>query len=436
MTVQRLTGDALETIRSLPTNTVDLLTSSPPFLALRNYNNLDGQWGSEPTPADFLDRLLELAVESRRVLTPTGSMAIELGDTYAGSGGAGGDYTTNGSREAQPRFDGSGSKHRLDAAKPDSRSRLASGNGWPLSKSLTGIPTLYAWSLAYGRNLLNPAHTFEPWRIRNVIVWARNNPPVGALGDKVRPATSYITVACPSGKRWFDLDAVRTPLRSPDAKGIPRAGTQLDHHQGNRSTMGDYDAAMSAGAPPTDHWTDTYDGDLTWLVNSPGSNLSHYAMWPARLAERLILSMCPAQVCTVCQEPRRRITGPPEYIRNDSDRVPARLTMNNGERPADGVNQHTRPDGANTSVTRSAPTLGWSDCGHGSWRNGHVLDPFSGTGTTLATADIHGRDATGIDLDPANRGLYERRYQEVWRNLKPDAGPSPVTEHGTQLGLL
>src|SRR5690606_1397545 len=84
------------------------------------------------------------------------------------------------------------------------------GRGWPLDKSLCGIPTLFAWSLASGRNLLRPERTTDPWRIRNVIAWCRPNPPVGALGDKFRPGTSYLTVACKARDRWFDLDAVRT----------------------------------------------------------------------------------------------------------------------------------------------------------------------------------------------------------------------------------
>jgi hypothetical protein len=79
-----------------------------------------------------------------------------------------------------------------------------------MDKSLCGIPTLFAWSLAYGRNLLRPERATDPWRIRNVVAWCRPNPPVGALGDKFRPGTSYLTVATKARDRWFDLDAVRT----------------------------------------------------------------------------------------------------------------------------------------------------------------------------------------------------------------------------------
>lgn len=460
MTVTHLVGDALTLMRSLPDASVDAVIGSPPFLALRNYNDLPGQWGSEPDPASFLANLLTLALETRRVLTPTGSLAFELGDSYSGSGGAGGDYNEGGWRAGQPRAHG---------GIGTSSNKRWPGPGWPLAKSMTLAPTLFPACLAYGANLLDPATSveraewiirlaglgmsarsaawfadqlpparqFDPWRVRNLIVWARNNPPVGALGDKFRLATSYITVACMSERRWFDLDAVRTAGTEPNrirrvgesgaADGRPSGGDLANPH---KIRVGQ----NQAGAPPLDHWWDEPDGDLTWLINTQGSSLAHYAMWPPRLAERLVLSMVPREVCRVCGEPRRRITGPAEYVRTDTDRVPARLTMLDGERPSEGVNQHTRPDGANTSVVRSAPTLGWSDCGHGDYRHGVVLDPFAGTGTTLAVADIHGRDAIGFDLDPGNQRLYPIRHRQVWKALGRKA-PAPVTPAGQQASL-
>ena len=434
MTVTWLTGDALEHVRALPAASVDLVATSPPFLALRNYRNLDGQWGSEPTPAAFLDNLLTLATELRRVLTPHGSIAIELGDTYSGSGGAGGGYDRAGMRAGQPKANGSARAER-DVALRKKRTRTPD-LGWPMAKSLTGIPTLFAWSLAYGRNLLDPTHEIEPWRIRNLIVWARNNPAPGALGDKVRPATSYITVACVSDRRWFDLDAVRTePIGINYGRQTSWNTVALkSQNVTNRYRNGEVQHYSNpAGAPPLDHWTDTYDGDLTWLVNTHGSSLAHYAMWPARLAERLILSMCPAEVCRSCGEPRRRIDGGTRYVdAKGREHEPQKWSSGMANDQAKGAHS-LKPDGRYSAVRLEG---GWSDCGHDDYRPGHVLDPFAGTGTTLAVADIHGRDATGIDLDPHNPGLYERRYAECWRALKPDAGPSPVTEHGTQLDLL
>lgn len=404
MTVDYRTGDVLDQIRQLPAGSVDLVTTSPPFLALRDYNGHEGQWGSEPDPASFLDHLLELTAEFRRVLAPHGSIAVELGDTYSGSGGGGGDYLPGGMRAGQVGFDGSAAAARAHNAE-HWRQKQAARDAWPPAKSLCGTPTLYAWSLAYGRNLLRPEHTLAPWLVRNVIVWARNNPPVGALGDKVRPATSYITVACPSPRRWFDLDAVRT---------------EGDRLQANNP----------AGAPPLDHWHDEPDGNLLWLINTQGSSLAHYAMWPPRLVERLILSMCPAQVCRTCGEPRRRLVER-SYLPNGSGTVGVRrnLAEPNGRTNGTGMT-------GKRSLSVANETLGWSECPCADYRPGHVLDPFAGTGTTLAVADILGRDATGIDLDPANPGLYPTRYQQCWAALRPDAGTSPITPHGEQLDLL
>ena len=192
-----------------------------------------------------------------RVLAPHGSLCVQLGATYSGSGGAGGDYNANGLRDGQQKFRGSGWHRSGNEAQGRYRSTAAArvnpngGPGWPLAKSMTGIPTLYPWSLAYGRNLLTG--TDSPaglWRIRNVIVWARPNPPVGALGDKFRPATSYITVACRGPKRYFDLDAVRT-AGSPNtharlAQGAdPRltTGKKADNPNNNYGTMNEMETA-------------------------------------------------------------------------------------------------------------------------------------------------------------------------------------------------
>jgi hypothetical protein len=148
---------------------------------------------------------------------------------------------------------------------------------------------------------------------------------------------------------------------------------------------------------------DAYD------VSPKGYAGAHYAVWPPELVKLMIDEMCPTRVCTVCGEPSRRIVGEVSYTRTDTDRVPARLAMTDGQRLAEGVNQHHQPNGANTSVTAQRQTLGWSDCGHDAWRPGRILDPFVGSGTTLAVASGMGRDSVGIDLDERNADLARER---------------------------
>ena len=109
MSARYIVGDVRDVLATIPDGSIDLVLTSPPFLALRSYLPQDHpdkhrEIGSEPDPATFLDTLLLLTAEWGRVLAPHGSICVELGDTYAGSGGAGGDYADGGMREDQPKF--------------------------------------------------------------------------------------------------------------------------------------------------------------------------------------------------------------------------------------------------------------------------------------------------------------------------------------------
>ena len=94
MTLRYVVGDTRDVTATIPDGSVDLIFTSPPFLALRSYLPADHaekhrEIGSEPNPAQFLDTLLELTAEWGRVLAPHGTLAVELGDTYSGSNEAG-----------------------------------------------------------------------------------------------------------------------------------------------------------------------------------------------------------------------------------------------------------------------------------------------------------------------------------------------------------
>lgn len=376
-------GDTRDVIASLPDASVDLVMTSPPFLALRSYLPADHpdkhrEIGSEPGPAEFLQTLLELTAEWRRVLAPHGSIAVELGDTYCGARGYG-------NAESQNPAYGERSVERWEDARVERRFKKAD-DGWPLDKSMCGIPWLYSLSLAYGRNLLTgqPSPAGQ-WRVRNVVAWCRPNPPVGALGDKYRPATSYLTIATVARDRYFDLDAVRTDLaRSYEGEKPTKPNREADCNGGGRKSTVRQQVANPAGAPPLDYWV---------IPTSPYSG-SHYAVMPPDLCTRPILSMCPQRVCTVCGQPSRRITTPTDWPDKDRDPV-----INDGGK---GGPRHGER-------CATPETIGWSDCGHDAWRNGLVLDPFGGSGTTGMVATGHGRDAILVDIDDRNAALAAER---------------------------
>jgi len=117
MTARFIVGDTRAVTADIPDGSVDLILTSPPFLALRSYLPADHpdkalEIGSEATPAAFIDVLLELTAEWRRILASHGSIVVELGDTYSGSGGAGGDYSEDGLRAGQVKFKQSSGWHR------------------------------------------------------------------------------------------------------------------------------------------------------------------------------------------------------------------------------------------------------------------------------------------------------------------------------------
>jgi site-specific DNA-methyltransferase (adenine-specific) len=423
-TVTMHIGDVRDVMARLPDNYADLLVTSPPFLALRSYLPADHpdkhrEIGSEPTPAAFLDTLYGLTADWGRLIPEWGSICVELGDTMSGSGGAGGDYNTDGLREGQAKFDGSMARTRAPSVSPNA------GPGWPLAKSMCLMPHAYTIGLAYGHNpLTGQPHDAGQWRIRNVITWARPNPPVGSLGKrnpdrrtgdyKFRPACSFITVACRGTGRYFDLDAVRTaeltghtPVKPGSDTRSGRTGSGDGDNNGGR---GRYTSNHpSGGAPPLDWHTDDLDGDWLWKLATAPYPGSHYATYPLALPRRLVLAMCPQSVCTVCGWPRERVTAQsPEY-------AAARASVGDFKSERDsssGLNGTTQYVNGKHMDRADNVTLGFTDCGHDAYRPGHVLDPFGGSGTTAVAAALEGRDATLIDLDRRNVDLVRRRLAE------------------------
>jgi site-specific DNA-methyltransferase (adenine-specific) len=454
MTATFYVGDAIQVMNTLPEKSVDLVLSSPPFLALRSYLPTDHpdkplEGGSQATPGAYVDWLIDVVEACDRLLAPHGSLIFELGDTYAAS-----------PNQRYPDNDGNLDKSRwLKGNRDDGAARPASGGGtgWPADKSLTLIPELFRLSLVYGHNPLTGRQT-RRWRLRNVIRWVRPNPPVGALGDKFRPATSELMVFCRTDeagrKRFFDLDAVRdigSVQRNEGRPQVPSTRASTGHLVGTRNT---WDAPNPAGAPPLDWWeingptprvvwwcvehqiptmnnkacalsfgddlneapcrliesylSPTRDNGIPldwWNIPPGGFSGAHYAVWPPELLVKPIKAMCPEKICRQCGEPSRRIVKT-SYIGATSGRPYEPHVWASGIGDGQAAHSHKKPDEGARVVN---DTLGFSDCSHDNWRPGVVLDPFGGSGTTAAVATGHGRDCILIDLDARNYDLALNR---------------------------
>ena len=155
-----LVGDALDRLRGLPDGSIDTALTSPPYFRLRDYA-ADGQLGLEPHVDDWIDRLVEISAEVHRVLVPTGTFWLNLGDTYA--------------------------THQSQGA---------------ARKSLIMAPERLALRLQQ-----------SGWIIRNKIVWAKPNPKPTSIKDRLNCTYEFVYLLTKQPGYFFDLDAIREPHR-------------------------------------------------------------------------------------------------------------------------------------------------------------------------------------------------------------------------------
>ena len=155
MTVRILNCDVIAGLATLEDESVHCVVTSPPYFGLRDYG-VDGQIGLEPTPDAFVERLVEVFREVRRVLRSDGSLWLNIGDSYnnADKWGGGGANTGKHSKDAGGKVPSWGGVRRkwkgMDECKP---------------KDLIGIP----WMLAF-------ALRADGWWLRSEITWAKRAP--------------------------------------------------------------------------------------------------------------------------------------------------------------------------------------------------------------------------------------------------------------------
>lgn len=224
MNSQYAFGNALDLIGQLPDESVDLVVTDPPYLQVREYLDEDDpakayELGMETTPFEFVERMLEVTDALWPKLKSAGSIAVLLGDTRAGSGGAGGDYREGKKKGARRKFAGSAKAKRLSGVP----------HAWPRDKSEAMIPEAFRLGLAYGFNPLGGAASWDAlgavgaaviqsrprWIVRNTVTVCKTSPPPGRQGDKFHPATADFVVAAKSPQRYWDEDMPNPSIVEP-----------------------------------------------------------------------------------------------------------------------------------------------------------------------------------------------------------------------------
>ncbi len=180
-----LIGDCVESMKKLPDESVDMCVTSPPYYALRNYNNNPEQIGLEPTLGQYIENMVTVFEEVRRILKPHGTLWLNLGDSYNGSGGAGGDYNKGGIKEGQPKYKG-----KFDATLK--------------RKDLMGVP----WRVAF-------ALQDAGWWLRQDIIWAKPNCMPEPVKDRCTKNHEYIFLLTKQEKYFF---GPQWTIKEPDPR--------------------------------------------------------------------------------------------------------------------------------------------------------------------------------------------------------------------------
>jgi DNA modification methylase len=271
-----LVGDVRAMLKKVPDESINCCVTSPPYFGLRNYG-VDGQLGLEPTPEQYVANMVEVFREVRRVLKPDGTLWLNIGDSYAGSGrGAGDSKTTNKGNTA--------SRH-LQSAAIDSG---AIGRAWTppppgyKNKDLLMIPAQLALALRS-----------DGWYLRSDIIWHKPNPMPSSVTDRPTTSHEYIFLLAKSRRYYYDAKAIAEPF-ADNRNGNP--GT--DKRTAQASKGANRDRADLGFLNNGDGWN--ADGARAgrnkrsvWTVAPSGFKGAHFATFPPALIEPCILAGCP-----------------------------------------------------------------------------------------------------------------------------------------------
>lgn len=348
MTVQILQGDCRNILKTLPAESVHCVVTSPPYFGLRDYG-VDGQIGLEPTPEAFVAEMVDVFREVRRVLRKDGTVWLNLGDSYAGSGRGGYpggksglDGTTDGqdnSRKARGSQKAAGFHEKARLAGTVARAWTPPPAGFK-QKDLIGIP----WRVAF-------ALQADGWYLRQDIIWSKPNPMPESVRDRCTKAHEYIFLLTKSGQYYYDAEAIAEGLAE---SSVARLSQNVEEQLGSERVPGKTNGAMKAvggrrrGVPPRHAQYESSDQSglddvargrrnkrSVWTVPTQPFKEAHFATFPPELIDPCIKAGCPA--------------------------------------------------------------------------GGTVLDPFGGAGTTGLVADRLQRNAILIELNPEYAAMAERR---------------------------
>ena len=246
-----LQGDVIEKLKEIESGTVQCVVTSPPYWGLRDYG-IDGQLGLEETPEEYVEKMVEVFRQIKRVLKHDGTVWLNLGDSYNGSGKGAWDKTDV-QKEVYVPPKGT-PVTRVKSLKP---------------KDLVGIP----WRVAF-------ALQADGWYLRQDIIWHKPNPMPESVQDRCTKSHEYIFLLTKSAKYFYDNDAIRERTKESTLQRLnqninKQSGSYTPSKgNGNMKAVGDLETGRNKRS--------------VWKINTQPYKEAHFAVFPPELPELCI----------------------------------------------------------------------------------------------------------------------------------------------------
>lgn len=271
--MQIITGDALESLRQIPDCCVSTCVTSPPYFGLRNYD-VTGQIGLEPTPEEYVEKLVEVFREVRRVLKDDATLWINIGDSYATR---------------------SGNQAPTNTRNSCGHTAKKVPNGYKY-KDLIGIPWLLAFALRS-----------DGWYLRQDIIWQKTNCMPESVRDRCTKSHEYIFLLSKKPRYYFDAEAISEPIAGSSSK---RYIQNIEAQKGSDRQLGKTNGSMKAALPRFGggkYGDNMREENRTksgreyvptlrrnkrdvWAVSTSGFKGAHFATFPEKLVQPCVLA--------------------------------------------------------------------------------------------------------------------------------------------------
>lgn len=263
MAIQILNGDCRDILKTLPSNSFDCCVTSPPYWGLRDYG-VEGQIGLEPTLIEYLQTMVDVCRDIRRILKPEGTFWLNIGDTFAANRGGTTPPAETLAGGKNGHGDDSSKRGRKDGYNP---SRDPRGHGLK-HKDLCLIPNRLAILLQE-----------DGWYVRSEIIWHKPNPMPESIRDRPTSAHEKVWLLTKNQRYFYDCDAIREPDKGKSSgNGFVRNERQTYSGRGNKEQW-----VPGGGRNSRNVWT----------INPSPFTGAHFATMPPALAERCIKAGCP-----------------------------------------------------------------------------------------------------------------------------------------------